>query len=112
MRAGILDQRVMIQKREVARDSYGAEKVTWVDAFPVWAAVEPLAGQSYLLGKAQTDEVTIRVRLRYFPGLLPTMRIVHGSGDTQAIYTIQDIQHIQSGRREYVVMCKQVVNSG
>lgn len=108
MRAGILDQRVMIQRREVSRDAYGAEKVTWVDAFPVWAAVEPLAGQSYLLGKAQTDEVTIRVRMRYFEGLLNTMRIVHGAH----IYTIQDIQHIQSARREYVVMCKEVVSNG
>lgn len=108
MRAGTLDQRIAILKREITRDAYGAELVSWATFAEVWAAVNPLGGRDYLQGRSLTDVVDVRVRIRHLAGVIPGMRISHGA----KIYDVVSAQYMESAKREVVLMCREFVNVG
>ena len=48
--------------------------------------------------------VETRIRLRYRPGVVSSMRVIHG--DT--VYGIEAVIHVKSARRELQLMCKAV----
>ena len=68
----------------------------------VWAAVEPLTGREFLSAGAMASATEARIRMRYMPGIVSTMRVIHGA-DT---YGIQAVIHIKSARRELQLMVK------
>ncbi|MFJ3121045.1 phage head closure protein [Pseudomonas protegens] len=80
MRAGKLRHRIDIQRPVVVRDPEDNTElaVRWET---VWercpASVEPLSAREFISAQAKQSEVTARIVVRYRPGLLPTMRIVH-----------------------------------
>lgn len=108
MQAGRLDQKITIQHKVTTRDEYGAEVETWVDLKTVYASVQPMAGRDYLLGKTLADEIELSIRVRYTEGILPRMRVIHGS----KFYDIISVQHMGFARRELVLMCVEIVNNG
>ena len=104
MRAGDLDQRVTLQRREEGEDEAGQPYSGWVDVASYWAAVEPLRGREYLAAQAIATETTTRIRMRYVPGIDSAMRVQHGA-DT---YGIDACIHVKSARQELQLMCKRV----
>ncbi len=48
-----------------------------------------------------TSETTVRVRLRYRPGVKSAMRVKHGA----KLYGIQSVIDVKSTGRELVLMC-------
>lgn len=87
MRAGRLRHRVDIQRKVSGRDSETGEMLEehWVTEWARCpAAFEPLSSREFIAAKAEQDEATARVVIRYRPGVLPKMRILY-RGD---IYTI------------------------
>lgn len=105
MIAGKLRQRVTIQDKSVAQNTYGEEVITYVDWATVWAAVEPLRGREFLEGRQITAEVSTRIRIRYRSGISPEMRVVFGS----IIYDIQSITHLEEREREIHLMCQEIL---
>lgn len=85
-------------------DKYGQPIYEWVPHHVTWAAVEPLQGREYMAAMAVVAEVTLRIRLRYVPGIDSTMRVKHGA-DT---YGIQSVIHVKSAQRELQLMCRRV----
>lgn len=79
MRAGALRERVTIQQKIVARDSYNAEVITWAEVATVWMAVEPLSGREYIAARQAQSEVTTRFRCRFRTGITTAMRLLWGS---------------------------------
>jgi len=105
MKAGDLDQRVVIERRMQGQSPSGQPIDEWVSLGERWAAVEPLQGREYFAAaQIATAEVTARIRLRYFPGLLASDRVVH-RGD---VYDIQTVINPKSRNKETVLMCKLV----
>jgi SPP1 family predicted phage head-tail adaptor len=105
MNAGKLDQRVTLQALSGGVDEIGQPLPdTWTDVATVWAAVEPLAGREYIAAGAMVSAVETRIRLRYRPGVVSSMRVIHG--DT--VYGIEAVIHVKSARRELQLMCKAV----
>lgn len=104
MKAGTLDQRVTLEQLVLEEDDWGGTIEAWAPLFDAWAAVEPLAGREFIAADAAQSEVTARIRLRYRPGLLPTMRIKHGAD----VYGIEAVIHIKSAQREVQLMCKRL----
>ena len=104
MRAGQLDQRIIIERQENTYDVYGQPVTEWVMHHAAWAAVEPLQGREYVAMMVAVSEVTARIRLRYVPGIDSTMRVKHGT-DT---YGIQSVIHVKSAQRELQLMCRRV----
>ncbi len=80
MKAGALRHRVTIEQLVTTRDSDDEERTeSWQDAFGVLipAAIEPLSGRELIAAAATQAKVTTRIRIRYRPGVAPSMRVVH-----------------------------------
>lgn len=78
MRAGILRHPVVIQQQTEKQDQATGEMATaWVDFASVWAAVEPLSARDLIAAQAGQSEASGRITIRYRPGVLSTMRILH-----------------------------------
>lgn len=104
MRAGQLDQLVTLEQQTQSFDEYGQPVDAWEAVGTYWAAVEPLQGREYIAAQAAVSELSLRIRMRYVPGVVSTMRVRHGA-DT---YGVQSVIHIKSARRELQLMCKRV----
>ena len=102
MQAGTLDQRIELQELVEGFDDYGQPLSEWQTYLSAWAAVEPLTGREYLAAMQNQSETTIRVRLRYRPGIKSAMRVKHGA----KLYGIQSVIDVKSTGRELVLMCK------
>lgn len=105
MRAGDLRQRITIQDKSAARDSFGQEEITWVEFDVVWAEVEPLTGREFLDAKMVTAEVTTRIKIRHLDGVSPEMRVVFGA----KIYDVLSVLHIKEREREDHLMCREII---
>ncbi|MPQ84490.1 phage head closure protein [Pseudomonas sp. MAFF 730085] len=79
MQAGKLRHRIEIQHKITPRNPVTGDFLdpAWVKFADAWAAVEDLSARDMIASKAGQSEVTGRVVIRYRPGVLPTMRIVH-----------------------------------
>ena len=105
MNAGALDQRIVIERRTGATNDWGEPLPdAWLPIITTWAHVQPLTGREYLAAMQNQSETTIRVRLRYRPGVKSAMRVKHGA----KLYGIQSVIDVKSTGRELVLMCKAV----
>lgn len=78
MRAGDLRHRIVIQHHVEQQDSATGEVTTeWETYATVWAAVSPLSARDLIAAQASQSEASGRITIRYRPGVLPTMRILH-----------------------------------
>lgn len=102
MKAGELDQRVTLQRREQGEDEAGQPFDDWVNVATVWAAVRPLRANDLIRANAITNIMDAKVVLRYRPGITSAMKVQHGT-DT---YSIESVIDVKSGRRELELLCK------
>jgi SPP1 family predicted phage head-tail adaptor len=99
--AGELRHRVQIQEQVVAQDSSGAVTVTWEDfGTPVWAKIAPLSAREFVQSASDQNKVVARITVRYRDGILPSMRIVHGS----KYYNITGVLPDQDSGLEYLTL--------
>lgn len=109
MRAGKLDTRIQIQVQSTTQDESGQPANTWVAFAYRWAGVEPLKGREYLAAGQKQGRVGIRFRMRWFAGLLPSMRILWSLGGEDRICEITDILLIDGQKNEMQVMADWIV---
>ncbi len=102
MKAGQLDQRVIVERLQSGEDDFGQPYSEWATIATVWAAVEPLTGREYFAAGAAQSETTTRIRMRYRPGITSADRVKHGT----TTYGITSVIDLRSERRELVLMCK------
>ena len=71
MRAGRLNQRVIVKRPVRTRDAIGGAAITWQTAAQTWCSIWPIGGRESVVGGAMTGTVTHEVRLRKqaVPGL-------------------------------------------
>ena len=79
MRAGTLRERLVIQRATITRDAHGQESRAWVQIGSVWGSVMPLKASERISGGGTENDITHTIRIRHFPGLLPTDRILNGA---------------------------------
>lgn len=87
MQAGRLRQRITFQAPGLTQDPGTGEEIEgWTTVWEkVPASVEPLSARDLIAAQAGQSEASGRMVIRYRPGVLPTMRILH-RGD---VYNIQ-----------------------
>lgn len=73
--AGLLNHRITFQSTAPTSDNMGGFTTVWADVATVWAAVWPTSGKERLQDMKLQAEVTHKIRIRYWPSLLPEMRI-------------------------------------
>lgn len=77
---GDFRHRITIQYRSTSvNPSTGVETVSWPTFAEVWAKVTPLSAREFDVADVATTKTVARVMIRYLDGVLPSMRIVHGS---------------------------------
>ncbi|WP_288659536.1 MULTISPECIES: phage head closure protein [Pseudomonas] len=111
MRAGTLRHRITIQAPGQGQDPATGEMVQgqWVDVAAVYASIEPLSGREFIASQASQSEVTVRIVIRYRPGISTQMRLVYQG----LIYNIEGILADKHSGREYLtLMCSGGINEG
>lgn len=74
--AGSLRHRITLQSPPTARDSLGQRSGDWVDEATVWADARPLSSRELLAAGQINSEISVRFRIRYRAGVLPTWRVL------------------------------------
>jgi SPP1 family predicted phage head-tail adaptor len=100
--AGRLRHRIEIQNYEMTQNDWGEVIYTWSPWATVWASIEPLQGREFFAAQALQSQTTVRIRMRYRPGVTSVMRVLW---DGQ-IYDIESVIEPQSRRHALQLMCK------
>jgi len=85
---GKFRHRVVIQHLTEGTNPMGDIVQTWTEFATAWASVEPLTGREYLSAQRVSSETSGRIRMRYRPGVLSTMRVLFGSQTYQILSVI------------------------
>ena len=102
MRAGTLDQRIVIERLEGGVDELGQPFEDWATVATVWASVQPLVGREFIAAQAVQSEVTTRVVIRYMAGLTAADRVLHNG----RVYEVTAVLDVRSQNDELVLMCR------
>ena len=100
--AGRLRHRVTIEQQVTTRDpNTGASLKSWLAfAENIAAEVAPLSAREFLAAQATQSQVSARITIRYRPGLLATMRIVHRG----QVYNIAGVLPDNVSGLEYITL--------
>lgn len=102
MRSGNLRHRIEIQHQVHGEDEWGNHVFEWQTFAKVWAEVLDLKGREFWQAVSVASEVTVRVRIRYLPGLEASMRVLHEG-------RVLEIDHIidpDGRKRTLQLLCK------
>lgn len=81
LNAGRLNRRIRIEKPALLQAPDGAMTTTWQTvADKVPAAIEPLSVNAFIAAQSLQSKITVRIMLRYRPGLNAKMRIIADDG--------------------------------
>lgn len=112
VQSGKLRHLVTFQVPLIEVDSNGESTESWEDAFSgqqISAQIEPLSGRELFAAQQVHSRVTTRITVRYRPGLLPEMRVVHRGVN----YNIEAIvPDADSGFRHATLLCYSGTNDG
>ena len=86
--AGKLKHRIVIQQVSEGENDMGDIVQTWTTFDTVWASVEPLSGREYLSAQQVSAETSGRIRMRYRPGVMATMRVLFGGRNYRILSVI------------------------
>lgn len=99
---GRMRHRITLQRFEEGEDEYGATVSMWVNVATVWASVEPLRGQEFFAAQSLQSQTTVRIRMRYRPGVDASMKVLF-DGKT---YSIESVIEPLMRHGELQLMCK------
>lgn len=110
MLAQRLRQRITFQVRTQEFTSYGeGVGYVWTNYLAdVPAEVLTGPGREFQAAGTKQSETTARIALRWFSGLLPTMRVLWDG----RVYDIQSMETDATGRKEWRLRCADGVNDG
>ena len=105
IQAGKLRHSIIIQKKVVNRDDYGAEVVTWQDFTRAWGSIEPVSGREYFLAQQMQAAVDHKIVIRYQSGITPDMKAVWNSRS----FDIKAVLNKEEKNIELTLMCSEFV---
>lgn len=104
IKAGRLRHRIEIQQRAQVQDPVTGEMINGWQPVPgmdkVPASVEPLSARDFIAAQAGQSEISARIVIRYRPGVLSTMRIIHRG----KVYGIKGVLPDKDSGLEYLTL--------
>lgn len=97
---GRLDQRINIQKLDLAVDAVGQPTDVWSPMAELWANIKHLSGAESIRGDAPLSTLRASIRIRWRSGLDAGMRVVHGA----TVYEIKAL--VPQGREWLDLVCE------
>lgn len=85
MDAGKLTKRIKIQYRSITQSETGEPVASWADLATVWANIFDVSGSEFIASAGTQNAIKTKIIIRKMSGILPAMRVVHGS----VIYNIE-----------------------
>lgn len=107
-RGGTYRHRITIQQRIDVADEFGQPQPTWSTFKQVFAAVEPLNGRELFTANQVEGEVTVRIRMRYLAGVVPSMRV---SWDGR-LFNVKYVINVGERDKIMQLMCGEGLNDG
>lgn len=110
--AGLLRRRITLESPVQTRDETGGMVNGWaVFAENVPAAIESLNGRELYLAQQYASDVTVKITIRYRPGVTQTMRALHSldfgcSPQTVEVYNIEAVLPDPTGRKFIDLLCR------
>ena len=77
--AGEMRSQITVQSATQTRDAHGGATETFAEFVTTWAEINPLTAREFVSGNQITQDVSHRIRMRYYPGVTPSMRILFGA---------------------------------
>jgi len=97
LKAGNLRHRIALQRKQQTQNPQtGAMVTTWVTE----AAVEPLSAREFIAAQAVQSDVSVRITVRYRPGITSAMRLLHDG----KVYGITGVLADKDSGREYLTL--------
>jgi SPP1 family predicted phage head-tail adaptor len=103
--AGRLREVVTLLKKAVTRNELGDELVVWSEVARCRAEVAPLSGAEFHEASQERATITLRLVIRWRPGVLPEMQVAHGA----QLYRIHAVVNPKFGRNYLQLLCSEVV---
>jgi len=104
MRIGELRHRVTLRKKEIAEDALKQQSEVWTDIATVWARIEPLSGREYFAARQENADVSVKVVIRYLPGITAETRVVFGG----RIFEVLSVINPEERNISLVLLCKEI----
>lgn len=101
MQSGQLSERVKLQQQTSDQDEFGQVTGGWTDVAEVWAEVRDVSGKEYFAAQANQNAVQTKIRIRWREGVVPSMRVVHGT----RTYNIEAALEHGGRKSELLLMC-------
>ena len=98
-----MNERITIQSAGATQDANGEIVPGWTDVATVWAGVLDITGREYVAAGATQASAQTKITIRYMPGIVPAMRVVHGTN----IYNVESV--LGQDRKQLVLMCTRKV---
>ncbi|MEK6291056.1 MAG: phage head closure protein [Paraburkholderia tropica] len=108
MRAGTLNRRVRIERRDQTQDDLGQPVDTWVEVATVWCNVKMLTGKETLAADADVASATASIRIRYRTDITSDMRAIVGGVIFNILAPLPDL----AGREYTDLACTAFSNNG
>ncbi|WP_193063466.1 phage head closure protein [Oceanobacillus oncorhynchi] len=105
IRIGKLDKRIEIGDVEEIRQPNGRYIEEFVPYHKCWARVHPLSGNEKFAAQQIQSELTHRVEIRYYPGIVPQQKVKYNN----RIFDIESVIDIDEQHREMHLNCLEVV---
>lgn len=97
-----LRHRVDIDAMTPLRDEHGGVQETWTPVHQsVPAEIVPISGREFMAAQSVQSQVSVRITMRYQPGIQPSMRLRNGTDH----YNIQAVLPDPTLRRYLTLMC-------
>ena len=77
MRAGLLRHRITVQAATSSRNATGEPVAAWAAVGVRWGQILPLSGREATPGSQVEGRNTVRITIRYYPGLTAEHRLTH-----------------------------------
>lgn len=104
MRAGQLDQRIIIEQNTGSSiDAVGDPTDVWVTFKTVWANIATQTGNEFIRAKEANSELTHLITTRFIAGVTSKMRINDGG----AIYNILSVFDPKRTKESLKLMCNE-----
>ena len=101
---------IRIDKRSSDQDAAGEPVLTWSPfAPPVRAQLEVVPGREIWSSAERQGRVPTIFRIRYLPGVVPSMRLIHRRDDLEKVYDIISAIDPDGLRVELVLNCEELV---
>ena len=101
--AGLLRHRIQIQEKQVSRDEFNAEVITWILKYHAWASIEPLNGREFFEARMIQAEITHRITIRYRPDITPEMRLEFNG----RYFDIESVRNIREIGNTTIIMARE-----